>query len=104
MLGPLVVAEVGMGGAGGQQQHVVAERVAIGEHHFATGWSNFGHIAKQHFDIALLAQDVAQRRGDIRCRQAGGGDLIQQRLEQVMVLAVDQGDADAGIVERAGCP
>lgn len=104
MLGPVIVAEVGMGGAGGQQQHVVAERAAVGEHHLTAGRCDFGDVAEQHFDIALLAQDVAQRRGDIRCRQAGGGDLVQQRLEQVMVLAVDQGDADAGIVECAGGP
>lgn len=104
VFGPLVVAEIGMGGAGGQQQHVVAERAAIGQHHLAAAWCDIGDIAEQYFDIALLAQDVPQRRGDVRCRQAGGGHLIQQGLEQVVVLTVDQSDADAGVVERAGRP
>ncbi|KAG1431664.1 hypothetical protein G6F57_022903 [Rhizopus arrhizus] len=36
---------------------------------------------------------MAQRCRDIRRGQAGGGHLVQQRLEQVMVAAVDQGDA-----------
>ena len=52
------------------------------------------HLAHEHGDVALLAQDVAQRRGDGRRRQAGGGHLVEQRLEQVMVAAIDQRDLD----------
>ena len=40
------------------------------------------------------AQQIADRPGDFRCRQRCGRDLIQQRLEQMMVAAVDQCDLD----------
>ncbi|AOD13458.1 hypothetical protein BER92_00200 [Xanthomonas fragariae] len=54
---------------------------------------------------ALLAQDVPQRRGNIRRGQTGGDR--RRRLDMAVArtmafLAVDQGDADAGIVERTG--
>ncbi|AOD16847.1 hypothetical protein BER93_00205 [Xanthomonas fragariae] len=41
-----VVAEIGMSGAGGQQ-HVVAERVAIGQDDLAARWCDFGDVAEQ---------------------------------------------------------
>ena len=61
-------------------------------------------LAHEHGDIALLAQDVAQRRGDRRRREAGGGDLVQQRLEQVMVAAIDQGDVHRRLARRRALP
>jgi hypothetical protein len=39
-------------------------------------------------------QDAADRRGDIGGRQPGGRDLIEQRLEQVIVVLVDDGDVE----------
>ena len=47
---------------------------------------------------------MAQRRGDVGRGQARGRDLVQQRLEQVMVAAVDQGDAQRRRSQRARRP
>jgi len=44
---------------------------------------------------------VEELVGDIRRRQAGHRDLVQQRLEQMMVGAIDEGDAHRRIRERA---
>ena len=48
----------------------------------------------RHHDpqIGLTAQNRADRPGDIGRRQGRGRDLIQQRLEAMMVLPVDQHD------------
>ena len=45
-------------------------------------------------DVLLAAQDPADRRRDVARRQRRGRDLIQQRLEQVVVVAIEQRDAD----------
>ncbi len=48
----------------------------------------------------MVAQEGADRRGDVGRRQRRGRNLIQERLEQMMVRAVDQQDIDG----RAGEP
>ncbi|KAG1270542.1 hypothetical protein G6F66_013790 [Rhizopus arrhizus] len=103
-IGPLVVAEVGVGGAGGQQQAVVVQHAAIGHADLPGLLVDGHHFAEADFHIALVAKDMAQRCRDIRSGQAGGGHLVQQRLEQVMVAAVDQGDAYALAGQGAGGP
>lgn len=104
IIGPLIVAEVGVGGAGGQQQAVVVQRAAIGHADLPRPLVDGHHFAEADFHIALVAEDVAQRCGDIRRGQAGGGHLVQQRLEQVMVAAIDQGDAYALAGQGTGGP
>jgi hypothetical protein len=43
--------------------------------------------------MLLFPQDRADRLRDIRRGQSRRRHLVKQRLEQMMVLAVDQGDA-----------
>ena len=58
--------------------------------------------AEQHGDVAPAVQRRANRIRDVRRRQARQRDLIQQRLEQVVVQAIDDGDLDrAAVVGRA---
>ena len=52
--------------------------------------------------LSLAAQHPADRRGDVARRQAGRGHLIQQRLEDVVVVAVDQRHAHRRAPERLG--
>lgn len=102
--GPFVVAEVGMGGAGAQHQGVVRNLRAIGQRRGARGLVDVGHFTQAHFHIALVTEDVAQRRGDIRRGQACGGHLVEQRLEQMVVATVHQGDAHVRRGEGTGGP
>ncbi len=44
--------------------------------------------------LGWLAEQQAHRRGDRGRRQAGGRHLVEQRLEQVVVGLVDDGDVD----------
>ena len=46
-------------------------------------------LSQQHLRIFLPAQNAAHRSGNFCRRQSCGRDLIQQRLEQVMIAAID---------------
>ena len=58
-----------------------------------------GDVAEQHLHVALVAQHDAGRWGDFALGDDPGGDLIQQRLEQVMGGPGDQLDVDIGPLE-----
>ncbi len=98
---PIVAAEIAVGGAGGEHQIVVADALA-GHQHFAPRRIHAGHFAEQHAHVELLAEQAAHRRGDVARGEPRGRHLIEQRLEQVVVVAVDQrhGDAGAGRAPR----
>ena len=90
---PFVMAEIGVPRAGGEHQRVVGHGVAVIEQHALAAGVDAGHVGEQGRDLRPVAQEIADRPGDLRGRQRGGRDLIEQRLEQMVVAAVDQGDA-----------
>jgi hypothetical protein len=51
-------------------------------------------FAEQDFRIFLFAQHLTQRPGNVGRRQRACRDLIKQRLEQMVVAAVDQRHLD----------
>ena len=60
------------------------------------------HLAQQDFDIGMLRQDVANGSGNLRRRNSRSRDLLQQRLESVMVLAIQEGDLYGQTGQRLG--
>ena len=62
------------------------------EHALARG-SIGAHLREQHLDVFLVAEDPADRRRDVARRQRCRRHLVQQRLEQVIVVAIEQRDA-----------
>ena len=102
--GPVVMPEVGMRGTGGQHQVIVVMCLALGiDHPLARGFDH-ARFSHQNGDIALPTQDVAQWRGNVRSRQAGCGHLVEQRLEHVVILAIQQSDADRRTGQGTRCP
>jgi hypothetical protein len=97
---PLVMSEVGMRGAGGDDQGVIGQ-FALREMHDAAFKIDVERFVHQHRDVLVLLQDLPQGRSDRRRGKAGRGDLVEQRLEQMMIAAVDQGDANIGIGQFA---
>jgi hypothetical protein len=91
-IGPRL-AEVRVGRARRHHQVVVRE-LAVVEHDPPRGRLDALDIGQQHARVGLLAQRGADRHGDVTGRQRRGGDLVQQRLKQVMVPAVDQRHRD----------
>ena len=59
-----------------------------------------GGLGEQHLDVALPPQDPADRRGDVPRRQRRHRDLIQQRLEDMMVAPIDQRDPHRRAAQR----
>ena len=105
-LRPVVVPEVAVLGAGRNDQTIVCHGIAVGRQHGPAAEIDARDFRQHHVDVPIATQDLADRLGDIRRRQGGGGHLVQQRHEQVVVLPVDDGDADIGSAElgRAGQP
>ena len=91
--GPFVVTEIGVLRAGRENQDVVGNAPAVGEHLAPLGVDS-RDLAKDHVDVLLARQNAADRRGDVGGRKPRGRDLIEQRLEQVIVVLVDDGDVE----------
>ena len=97
------MAEVGVIGAAGQDQGPVAERERTGtgggkalHHEFAALAIQPGYLAHHDRDVALPAQDVTERDGDIARRQTACGHLVGQGLEEEIVVTVHERHFDAG--------
>ena len=98
---PLRVVEIGVVGAGRDHERVVGDRSAVGHQDLALVGVQADGLAEDDRRVALLAQDRAQRLGDIARRQRAGRDLVEQRLEQVEIAPVDQREADLRIDAQA---
>ena len=88
----LRVSEVRLLRAGGDNQAVIGDVAAPTERvdHQAPGLRVDPHnLAEDDRGVPLVPQDVADRRRDVALGQDAGRHLIEQRLEQVMVGAVD---------------
>ena len=85
------MAEVAAAGAGRQDQVVVGQLPVV-EHDLFGLDVYLLNFAQQHLHIRGLAHQLAQGRGHVALRHQPGGHLVQQRLEQVEVALVDQGD------------
>ena len=102
---PVVVAEPGVHGAcgGGDEMVECHARAVVQRDVFACG-VNAMHLGLQHCQPPaphLAAQDVAHGGRDGRRRQAGSGHLVLERLEQVVVAAVDERDVDLAACQSA---
>ena len=98
---PLVVAEVGVGRATRHDQ-IVVRQFTVSQDQSLAGPVDFAHLGKQHFDVRLAPQNPADRRSNVPRGQRGHRHLIEQRLKDMVVAAVDDGDPDPGAPERAG--
>jgi hypothetical protein len=61
------------------------------------------HATEQDRRVALAPQDTADRLRDVGGRQARRRDLVEQRLEQMVVAPIDQGDLHLLVAERHRC-
>jgi hypothetical protein len=94
MFAEFIVPEVRLPGPGCDDQAVIGDAGAPSnglERHLARLEVDIDHFAKQHARIRVAAEDVPGRRGDVTLGQDARRHLIEQRLEQVMVGAVDHG-------------
>ena len=101
VLPPMVVAEVGVARARSQHQPVVAQRTVAKLHRAALD-VDVGDLVQDDPGVVLVAQHAADGTGDVGRGQAGGGHLVEQGLEQVVVASVDQHHLDGGVGQALG--
>ena len=58
-------------------------------------------LGELDLDVPLAAQHASDRRGDLALREDPGGDLVEQRLEEVVVVAVHQRHPDRAATQPA---
>ena len=90
--------EVARADAGRDHQEVVVEAHLAALRHadpnLAGGRIDPLDLRHGNGDVALAAEDLPDGSGNVARREARGRDLIEQRLKKVMVLAIDQSDAN----------
>ena len=91
--GPFAVTEVGVPRAGRENQDVVGNAPAVGEN-LAPFRVDSRDLAKDDVDVLLARENTADRRRDVGGRKPRGRDLIEQRLEQMIVVLIDDGDVE----------
>ena len=97
---PLVVAEVGVVRAAGNDQRVVLQRAggALADDRAdvqpAPVEVEAGDLAEHHPDVPVAPEDRAERIADLPGRKRPSGHLVGEWLEQVEVAPVDQRELD----------
>src|SRR5688572_29267482 len=86
---PLVVSEVRVARAGGDDQIVVVEACAVGQQHASPRRVDRRGLTKEDVHIGRSPEDPPDRRRDVAGRERGGGYLIEERLKQVIVVTVE---------------
>ena len=66
------------------------QRPPVGERETACGQVRGGHLRGHHLDRGVFGEDGPVGPGDVLGGQLGAGDLVEQRLELVVVIAVNQ--------------
>ena len=101
MLGrPRHVEEVGPRTCGHHEMRPLHRRAVV-EREAARGQVGLEDVCVDDADRGMLAEDGLMRPGDVLCGQLRAGDLVEQRLELVIVVAIDQRDLDAFIAQSA---
>ena len=99
---PFIVAEVGVAGAGGDDEIVVAGSGAVGEAHRAGVDVDIAHLGEEHLGVLRRAKDGADGRGDVARIEPGGGHLVEHRLEEVVIAAVHDRHPHRGVAQVLG--
>jgi len=92
------VTEVRVADAGGHDQAMERELGAVVEDDEPI--TDPAHLAEPDRCIGLAAKYRSDRGGDVGGVQAGGRDLVQERLEHVVVSAVDDEHLDRSVGQR----
>ncbi len=88
---PIVVTKVCVLRSCGENEKIKRDAAAF-RNHFAGGRVDARNRGENHRDILLRSEDTTDRCGNIRRRKACRRNLIEQRLEQMIIVPIDQAD------------
>jgi len=98
---PFRVSEVGVTGARGEDEVVVMQG-AFGAGKGLGLYVDGGDFGHGDAGVFLITENGANGFGDVRRGEARGGHLVEQGLEEMVVRAIHEYDADGCILEREG--
>ena len=101
VLCPFVVAEITRLRAESDDQIVIIQHMLL-QVHLPRRQIDLGHLIHQGGDVFARGQNTAQRLGHFGHGQTRGGHLIEQRLKEVVIPAVDQGDPEPLVSQLLG--
>src|SRR5207237_98751 len=90
---PFIVSEISMAGSSGNDQ-IVVRNIAIAKFHNFPREIEILHVAHEHLNIAIAAENPADGGGDFARRQTRSRHLIEQRLKSVAALWTPPGRLD----------
>src|SRR5436190_4424607 len=99
---PFIVTEIAVSRAGREDEPIVSKLPAAGEADAIAQSVDAGHLIKDHPDVAGSREDAADRPGNIGRRERRGCNLIEQRLKDMVVAAIDNGHVDGAAGEPLG--
>ena len=82
-----------------EHEVVVGDGLHLGERHPALVQIDAGDRGLLHLDVRLIVEQVAQRVTDRGGLEEIGRDLVQERLERVVVVLVHEQDVGVGVPE-----
>jgi hypothetical protein len=89
--GPLVVPEVRGHPAGSEYEVVPGDFFPAGRQPSLCQVDRFD-LREMGLNVPVGREDRSNRGCDMRSRKAGHGDLVEERLEEMVVLAVEEED------------
>src|SRR4051812_41203785 len=92
------MAEVSGDAAERDHEIIVGERL-VGEGDVARVEVDVFDLFEEDGDVGMIGEDGANWLRDVRRGETGGGGLIEERLGEVMILAIDQRDLRVGMAE-----
>jgi Protein of unknown function (DUF1254) len=98
---PFLMAEIAVGGPARHDQVAVTNGRAVADADLPALLVDLVHVAIKNPYRIPRTQDLPDRFGNVRRRQRGGRNLIQQWLEEMVVVPVDDDGVDAGPAKPA---
>lgn len=101
MLGSALDTEVVHSSAERQHQVVVGERRHLSEPDLVLVQIHRRHLSRMDTGVRLVVEQVTKRMPDGDRREQVGGNLVQERLERVIVVAVNEHNVDIRLAQLA---
>ena len=95
------MSEIGVLGTGCDHEIVVRNAAAF-RNHLSARRVDARNIRQNDLGVPLPMEDASDRRRDISRREPRRRDLVEQRLKQVVVVAIDDGDVERRLRQLLG--
>ena len=87
----------------GRGDGVIVGKLAVGRADEARGDVDRLHFLGHDLDVFVFGENGADWRGNVGRRERGGGDLVEEGLEEVVVSLVDDRDPNGQLRQSAYC-